>query len=161
MSEIDRATVPNRNALVREARELGIDVDDDVSIEYFGATRASAAKLGDLIRSGAKTATSSLYWAWVAEDEALPESGDREIVVDWDGKMLAIIETMSAEVVRYHDVDAEWARLEGEGDLSLAYWRRVHWRFFEHECALIGREASEEMPVVCQRFRVLHPASAN
>ena len=156
----DQATAPDHAAIVQEARSLGIDVADDVRIEYFGATRESASKLGELVRSGRKTATASLFWAYEHENEALPEPGQREITIDWDGNLLAIIETMSVEVVHYREVDADWARLEGEGDLSLAHWRRVHWRFFEHECALIGREPSEDMPIVCQRFRVLYPAQA-
>ncbi|MBR2511024.1 MAG: ASCH domain-containing protein, partial [Alphaproteobacteria bacterium] len=31
---------------------------------------------------------------------------------------------------RFCDIDDAWAKIEGEGDLSLAYWRTVHIDFF-------------------------------
>ncbi|TFH31677.1 MAG: ASCH domain-containing protein, partial [Anaerolineales bacterium] len=55
------------------------------------------------------------------------------------------------------EVDEEQAYLEGEGDRSLAYWRDVHWNFFSRECAQIGREPSEHMPVLCERFKLVFP----
>jgi len=30
-----------------------------------------------------------------------------------------------------------------------------HWRFFSRECRRIGREPSEDMPVVCSVFELL------
>jgi uncharacterized protein YhfF len=58
------------------------------------------------------------------------------------------------------EIDEAYAATEGEGDGSLAYWRRVHWDFFSKECVSIGRDPSEEMPVVCEIFRVVHPPAA-
>ena len=34
--------------------------------------------------------------------------------------------------------------------------RRAHWSFFSRECARIGRQPSQDMPVVCTSFEVLH-----
>ena len=59
------------------------------------------------------------------------------------------------EVKPFNMVDAQFAYDEGEGDRSLEYWRQAHWRFFEGTCAEIGRELSDDMPVVCERFKVL------
>jgi uncharacterized protein YhfF len=53
-------------------------------------------------------------------------------------------------------VDEEFARAEGEGDLSLAYWRRTHKHFFSRSLPAIDREFSEDMPLVCERFRVIY-----
>jgi uncharacterized protein YhfF len=52
-------------------------------------------------------------------------------------------------------VDAEHARLEGEGDLSLEYWREVHRAFFT-ETATHARPVDDDMPVVLERFRVVY-----
>jgi uncharacterized protein YhfF len=58
-------------------------------------------------------------------------------------------------VVPFDQVDAGHARLEGEGDLSLAYWREVHERYFTDH-ATNDRGFAPEMPVVLERFRVVY-----
>jgi uncharacterized protein YhfF len=45
---------------------------------------------------------------------------------------------------------------EGEGDLSLEYWRKAHWRFFTREAITEGYEVSDDMLLSCERFRVLY-----
>ena len=79
------------------------------------------------------------------------------IVLDGKGDPLCIVETVEVTVRRYDEVDADFARDEGEGDLSLTYWRDAHKRFFTRTLARIGREFSEEMPLVCERFRIIYP----
>jgi uncharacterized protein YhfF len=66
-----------------------------------------------------------------------------------------LIETTSVEVVPFDEVDEKHAYLEGEGDRSLAHWRDVHERFFT-EHAEHDQGFSEDMPVVCERFRVVY-----
>jgi uncharacterized protein YhfF len=45
-----------------------------------------------------------------------------------------------------------YAELGGEGDRSYETWRRMYRRSIEHECARIGRAASEQAPLVMERF---------
>jgi uncharacterized protein YhfF len=52
-------------------------------------------------------------------------------------------------------VDALFAYEEGEGDRSLAWWRDAHWRYFSRVCERIQRRPEEDMPLVCERFRVV------
>jgi uncharacterized protein YhfF len=73
---------------------------------------------------------------------------------------MAVIETTQVQIVPYKLVEAEFAKDEGEGDLSLAWWRQVHWPYFSAECRRLGREPTEDMPIVCQRFRILYPQAA-
>ncbi len=47
---------------------------------------------------------------------------------------------------------------EGEGDKSLAYWRKVHEDFFRDEYAACGLEFSQDIPVVCEEFELLMKA---
>ena len=63
--------------------------------------------------------------------------------------------TTAVQIVPFDEVDAEHARLEGEGDQSLAHWRAVHEDFFTEHAAHDHGFASD-MPIVCQRFEVLH-----
>lgn len=43
-----------------------------------------------------------------------------------------------------------------EGDGSLLYWQSAHRAFFGRECASAGREFTETMLVVCERFAVVY-----
>jgi hypothetical protein len=33
----------------------------------------------------------------------------------------------------------------------------VHWEVFSRECAALGREPAENMPLLCEKFRVMYP----
>ena len=122
----------------------------------FGNTPEMADDLGDLVKRGVKIATASLAWAYQAEGEPYPEVGDISIILDGRGDPMCIIETTDVEVLAFNAVGEKHAYEEGEGDRSLDYWREVHWAFFAEECNSIGREPAEDMPVVCERFRLIY-----
>ncbi len=120
---------------------------------YFGNSAEMAARLGELVREGTKTATAGLLWSYEAENEPLPEPGQFFIIIDWENHPLCVIQTSHVQVLPFNQVGEEHAFLEGEGDRSLKYWRDVHWKFFSMECQEIGKSPSNTMPVVCERFR--------
>lgn len=125
--------------------------------EGWGDGPEMADELGALIAQGTKTATCSSVWEWEAEGQTPPGLGTLTVVLDGKGDPLCIVETVEVAIRRYNEVDVDFARAEGEGDLSLAYWRDAHKRFFTRTMARIGREFSEEMPLVCERFRIIYP----
>ena len=57
----------------------------------------------------------------------------------------------------FRAVTAEHAFREGEGDRSLAHWRRVHEAFFRKEMASVGMAFDEDMVVVCEEFERVFP----
>lgn len=124
--------------------------------EVFGfcGEARGATDLGKLVLAGKKTGTASLLWDYEEEGGAPARVGAVSIVVDGRGRPLCAIETTSVEILPFGEVGPEHAAAEGEGDLSLAYWRKVHRRFFGK-----GREGKrpfvETAPVVCERFRIL------
>ena len=123
----------------------------------FGDAPAMADELAALVLAGVKRATTSLLWVYEADpDEAMPAVGQHSIVLGGRGQPLCIIETTSVVTCPFDAVNAAFAAREGEGDGSLAYWRRVHWDFFSRECAALGRTPTGSMPVVCESFRVVH-----
>ncbi len=124
--------------------------------EGWGDGPEMADELGALIAAGTKTATCSSLWEWEAEGESIPETGTVTIVLDGSGRPLCIVETVEVTIRKYNEVDAEFARQEGEGDLSLNYWREAHRTFFSRSLPKIGKEFSEEMPLVCERFRLIY-----
>jgi uncharacterized protein YhfF len=130
--------------------------DEPYVAEAWGDSSEMADELGALIASGIKTATCSALWEYEAEGEPVPEAGSKTIVLDGSNTPLCIVETTEVAVRPYDEVDARFAYEEGEGDRSLAYWRDAHWRFFSRTLPDIGREPAPDMPLVCERFRVIH-----
>jgi uncharacterized protein YhfF len=124
--------------------------------EGFGDTPKLAEELGRLVANGIKTATCSALWEWEAKGEPIPQPGLLSIVLDGLGQPICIIETTEVSVSRFNTVDEEFARDEGEGDLSLKYWREAHTKYFSRMLPEIGMQFSEDMPLVCERFKVVY-----
>jgi uncharacterized protein YhfF len=77
----------------------------------------------------------------------------------FDGKNVpvCVIRLISMQLVRFCDVTEAFARKEGEGDLSLEYWKKVHQRFsaqghFSEDMELIAEEF-EVVEVLCGQFQ--------
>lgn len=124
--------------------------------EGWGDGPEMADELGALIVKGTKTATCSSLWEWEAEGESPPETGAVTIVLDGGGEPIGIVETTEVTIRKYNEVGADFAREEGEGDLSLGYWREAHRNFFSRYLPKIGKEFSQDMPLVCERFRLIY-----
>jgi uncharacterized protein YhfF len=124
---------------------------------HFSTDRDVADELADLVRRGIKTATCSLKWVYDYENEVLPRSGDYSIITTYAGKPVCIIQTTAVAVIPFNQVGAEHAYEEGEEDRSYEHWRSVHWEVYTKECKIIGRQPAEDMPVVCEKFKLVYP----
>lgn len=122
----------------------------------FGDGPELSHELATLVVAGTKTATASLQAAYEAEGSLPPTRGEWWVVTTWDGEPVATIEVTEVRVLPFDEVDEAFAAEEGEGDLSLAYWREAHRSFFARACATLGLVWSESMAVVTERFRVVH-----
>ena len=109
-----------------------------------------------LVLIGKKTATCGSLWEWEAEGKPLPKIGDVWVELDGNGNPVCITETVEVTIRKYNEVDAQFSHDEGEGDQSLNYWREAHKNFFSRILSKIGNEFSEDMPLVCERFRVIY-----
>ena len=76
--------------------------------------------------------------------------GGQMIIKDWQDHPRVLIETTELTCRPFNEIDESFARDEGEGDLSLEYWRREHQKYFIREGTF-----SEDMKVYCQRFKVI------
>jgi uncharacterized protein YhfF len=101
-------------------------------------------KLVDAVLRGDKTATAGLHG-----EDPLPEAGSRWLLLDFDDKPVAVVETTEARVVRAGDVDLAFARDAGEGFESVADWRAAHERFWS------DREITDDTLIVAERFRLV------
>ncbi len=157
------STLPSVASVMTSIQSLGITLPPGkIRVDGYGDSKELSDTLIELIRSGQKRAGTGLLWSYELEQEPIGEKGDIEIVVTHEGEPSVVTRIVSVEVVPYGEVTAEYAAIEGEGDGSLAYWRKAHWDYFSRECKRIKREPSESMPVVCCVFEVLHvlPISA-
>jgi uncharacterized protein YhfF len=102
---------------------------------------------------GPKRATTGLFEDYEGEGEALPAVGSHHVILDSRGDPVCIIVTTDVEVRRFGDVDEEFAWVEGEGDRSLAYWRRGHAAYW----ASIGETVDDDTEVVLERFEKVWP----
>lgn len=123
----------------------------------FGSSPQEADELLALVLAGTKTATASAHWLYDAQGEALPHVGALSIILDGEGRPRALVRTTAVEVAPFDQVDADHAAAEGEGDLTLAHWRRVHEDFFAAELAAAGRPFRHDLGVVLERLELLHP----
>lgn len=115
----------------------------------FGDSPEMADELLALVLAGRKTATCGALRDYGGA-EPVPVVGRRDVVLDGQGRRAAVIETVEAIHRRFDEVDAAFARDEGEGDLSYEYWRDVHQAYFERNGGF-----SPDMILVCERFRLV------
>jgi uncharacterized protein YhfF len=118
----------------------------DLESFSFGDSPALADKLLELVLIGRKTAT---CWAASEGDKGV-EVGKRWIVKDGQGRERAVLETVEVTRRRFEEVDESFAHDEGEGDRSLAWWRRAHTNYFTRR-----GEFAPGMDVYCERFRLV------
>jgi uncharacterized protein YhfF len=124
--------------------------------DKWGDSPEMADELGALIANGSKTATCSSVWEWEAEGQAWPQAGHLTLVLNGAGQPLCMIEVVEVTVKPFNQVDAQFAYEEGEGDRSLDYWRSIHQHFFERGLSRIDKQFSEDIPLVCERFKVIY-----
>ena len=122
----------------------------------FGNTPEMADALADLVLRGIKTATSGLLWEY--EDRQKPHYavGDLHVVLNGAGEPRAVIETVELWTMQFSEVDAAFAWDYGEGDRTLAWWQTHLWEYYAEECATLGRTPLPDMPLICERFRLVY-----
>jgi len=126
-------------------------------VYHFCDNEKDGNELGKLVLHGIKQATTALLASCEFENTPLPNSGDLNIITDWQGEPLCVIEITDVETRAFCDVDAAYAFREGEGDKSLAYWRKAHRDFFARECESMQMQFDETLPIVCIGFRCIYP----
>ena len=126
----------------------------------FGDDPVLADQLLALVLDGIKTGTSTAEASFDLHHEAMPAVGDLSILLDGAGWPRALIRTTSVETVPFGEVSADFAAAEGEDDRSLASWRHEHEVYFRRVLEGTGVEFGPGLPVVTERFEVVHAVPA-
>lgn len=124
---------------------------------HIGDSEQSADEGASLIRNGVKTATSSLLWEYEITHKPLPQVGALSIVEDGSGAPVCVVETIWLAIQKFSEVDAQFAYAYGEWDRTLEGWREHCWAYYAEQCRGMGKPATSEMLLVCERLRVLYP----
>jgi uncharacterized protein YhfF len=102
--------------------------------------------------TGLKTATGALLQQeYLDEEESVELPGERQVLLDSDEAVAAIVEITRVETHRFIDVPWEFARDEGEGFTSIDHWRSGHRSYYEQDGVLV----SDDSLFVCTWFRVV------
>jgi uncharacterized protein YhfF len=124
----------------------------------IGNSHEAADQGAALIKQGMKTATSSLLWAYQAANKPPPEVGSLSIVTDGRGAPVCVVETIAVEIKGFTEVDATFAYDYGEWDRTLEGWRAHCWAINSERCRALGKTPTPDMPLLCERFRVVYPS---
>lgn len=119
----------------------------------IGDSAEMADALADLVVKGIKTASCGSLASYLAEESA-PKIGSHNIILNGRDEPVCVIRMTSLRLVRFSDVTEEFARKEGEGDLSLEYWRSEHKAFFTR-----AGFYADNMELVAEEFEVVEVCS--
>lgn len=114
----------------------------------FGDQEWLVAELLGLVRSGKKRAT-CMHMQQIADGEAPPKVGRRDIALTFDGRPALVIETQEVRETTYREMTEEMALMEGEND-SLDGWKEHHKRYYERLGVF-----DPDMKLLWERFEVV------
>lgn len=133
-----------------------MNIIDNLKVKYpgasawsFGDTSEMADALAERVVKGMKTATCGSLSSFQREDES-SAIGSYCIILDGRDQPVCVIRIISIRIVRFCEVDEAHAQKEGEGDLSLRYWRESHKEFFQREGTY-----DETMELVAEEFELI------
>src|SRR3989344_5502517 len=121
----------------------------------FGDTKEETDSLIKLVIKGKKTATSSLYESYQRKKIPLPKIGDKNFIQDSNEVERCLIVTSKVKIKPFNKITKAFAKKEGEGDRSLAYWRNVHKRFFKKRLKKQNMKWNNNTLIVCEEFKLL------
>lgn len=113
-----------------------------------------------LYLDGRKTAGSSLTADFSSAREPLPKPGNYWIILDSRRHPRLIVRTDKVVLSIFKNIPKYVARAEGEGDLSVAHWKRVHRKAYSPFLARWGIERLDDARVVTEFFTLIYSAAA-
>jgi len=150
---------PSVPRLWRRYREIAPSAPADLPVVFhFCDNQRDADTCANLVVAGRKRATASSLVELELAKLPVPDAGDYAVITDWSGEARAVIRTTSVDIRRFGDVDEAFARDEGEGDLTLEWWRAAHRAYYERVLANSGHRVDDDLQIACERFEVVMQA---
>jgi uncharacterized protein YhfF len=124
----------------------------------FGRTPEEAARMVELLRSGAFTGTFTPLIELQSSPEPLPKRGDCCVVTDFDDRPGCVIRVVAVQSLPFEQVSALQTRHGIPEERDPEIWRQRHHDEWKEQLARAGHAADEEMMVFFQQFEVLYAA---
>lgn len=121
----------------------------------FAGSKEITDDLLELYLCGRKTAGSSIVEDYESSGDSLPKVGNYWIYLNSKDEPSCILRTEKVVQNNFNDVPLEIAVAEGEGDLSLEYWRRVHKEIYSPHLSDWDLSNIEEATVVTEFFKLV------
>lgn len=110
-------------------------------------------ELAQLVIDGKKTATCSGHIFYELENTSLPKVDEYSVILNSVEQPVGIIKIVEVTLVPMNEVSEEFAIAEGEGPYEA--WKSAHVEFFTSELSKFDLEFSEDMLLVCERFKLI------
>lgn len=131
-----------------------------VSAGYAGNPQITDELLA-LYLSGKKTAGSSLVEDFLSAGDPLPQVGNHWIYLNGKGEPSCILKTEKIIMNKFKDVPVAIAMAEGEGDLSIEYWKRVHTELYTPFLNTWRIADLNNATVITEFFRIVYNEGGN
>ena len=122
----------------------------------FPGNRKIADGLLDLYLTGEKTAGSSLVKDFEAAGDRLPAIGSYWIILDSKDTPACIVKTVNVACNLFKDIPELIAKAEGEGDCSVAYWKKAHGALFSPYLEKLGINDLQNAMILTEFFKVVY-----
>ncbi len=129
---------------------------EEPRVSHFCDNENDANECLKLVLSGTKRATSHSLLGLQMRKERLPKIGDFTIITDWNGNARCIVRTVAVRLKPFFSIRESYAKIEGEGDKSLDYWKKTHWDYYIRELEPYGRRPVNSMIIVCEIFEKVY-----
>jgi uncharacterized protein YhfF len=149
-AELDRYWQQAR-AEIRQA-----DLAAEYEPRWIGLDDPTTEEVFELIRSGDKTGTFTLPWIIEHTDQPVPAVGDALILVDFNGHPRLLVRLTEITSVAFGDITAQHTRIDGTPVRDLAVWKPLHTGYWNNLLAPYQLEVSPAMPVLVEKFMLLH-----
>lgn len=124
----------------------------------FAGNRKITDALIALYLAGKKTAGSGLVKDYVTAGDPLPKVGNYWIALDSRNRPRCLLKTLRVETNIFKNIPKRVAIAEGEGDLSVSYWQRVHRKFYSPFVKKWGIDDLDDAEVITEHFELVHRA---
>ena len=126
----------------------------------FAGGQEGTDALISLYRQGKKAAGSGLVKDYESAGDPLPKVGNYWIILDSRERPQFLVKTIRIEINLFGNIPKAVARAEGEGDLSVSHWKKVHRNFYLPFLAKWGIADIDKAKVITEHFEILHKRPA-
>lgn len=125
-------------------------------VGHFFDNQEESHRSLNLVLDKKKTSYSQSLQVIQLKNQVIPRIYDFVVLTDYHGEARCIVKNTKVRLIPLFNITSEQARTDGEGDLSLTDWKKIHWNFFARELAAFGKIPKDSMIVVHQSFELIY-----